>query len=76
MDKITMIFLNSILIIYGFILFIYGKYFRKKDYLYFNNSSYIDASKDLFRNESIIESNEKLISINQNINKMENLIDD
>ena len=62
-----MIILNSIVIIYAIILFIYGKYFRKKDPLTFRN--YIDDNKILYRNDSDLN----LIEGEEN-DKKENLI--
>ena len=74
-NTVLMIILNCVVVIYGLFLFIYGKYFRKKDYLFFQNSLYIDSNKDLFRNDSILET-QKFLSINQSISKMENLIEE
>ena len=62
-----MIILNSIVIIYAIILFIYGKYFRKKDPLTFKNV--IDDNKILYRNDSDLN----LIEGEEN-DKKENLI--
>ena len=74
-NQYLMIILNSIVIIYAIILFIYGKYFRKKDYLFFQNFLYIDTNKDLLRSVSYIDGNQKLLP-NQRISKMDNLIEE
>ena len=67
LPDILWIIFNLILILYAISLFIYGKYFRKKDPLTFKNV--IDDNKILYRNDSDLN----LIEGEEN-DKKENLI--
>ena len=70
---ILMLILNFIVISYALILFIYGKYYKNKEYLNFKNYLHIDQVKGLYRSDSAIES-QKYMSHKESINQIESLI--
>ncbi len=58
-DQIVWIVLDCFLVIYGFFLFIYGKYFKQKTSLKFKDI--IDEKKSLFHHDTQFHSDSNLL---------------